>query len=109
MDDIKNVLYSLIPLILIILFSWLFGMLGSKMKKPTDEADLSLERAPADQPMDIFALMRGEAGQAPAPQGGVTVGDRITARMGSEAWGIAASSGGPNITPKPITPKWWGA
>ena len=44
MDDIKNVLYSLIPLILIIIFSWLFGLLGSKMKKPTEESDVSLQK-----------------------------------------------------------------
>ena len=31
--DIENILYSLVPLILIIVFSWLFSFLGSRMKK----------------------------------------------------------------------------
>jgi hypothetical protein len=109
MDDIKNVLYSLIPLILIILFSWLFGVLGSKMKKPTEESDVSLKRGPEDQPFDILSAIREAAGQAPAPQGALKINDRTATPMESVAWGTGTGPGGPNVTPKPITPKWWGA
>jgi hypothetical protein len=112
MDDIKNVLYSLIPLILIILFSWLFGVLGSKMKKPTEETDVSLKRGSEDQPFDILSAIREAAGQAPegpVPQGGLKISDRTATPIERRAWGTDTGPGGSNVTPKPITPKWWGA
>ena len=108
MADTKSTLYSLLPLILIILFSWLFGKLGSKMKKPTEETDASAKGGPEDQPLDIFSVMREAAGRVPPPQGGATVGDRI----GTSGAGVRLTemgSGGPRVTPTPITPKWWGA
>ncbi len=110
MDDIKNVLYSLIPLILIIVFSWLFGILGGKMKKPPEETDVSLNRGPEDQPFDILSAIReAAADQGPAPQGGLKINDRTATPIERVAWGTGKGSGGPNVTPKPITPKWWGA
>jgi hypothetical protein len=114
MDDIKNVLYSLIPLILIILFSWLFGLLGSKMKKPTDEEDVSLKRGSEDQPFDILSAIREAAGQrpepqGPEPQGALKISDRTATPIERGVWGTGRGSGGPVVTPKPITPKWWGA
>ena len=108
MDDIKNVLYSVIPLILIILFSWLFGLLGSKMKKPKEETDASLKVGSEDQPIDIFGEMREEGDQIPAGQGSLRVTDR-RATIDTGAWRARESPGGPRVTPKPITPKWWGA
>jgi len=109
MGDIKNVLYSLIPLILIIIFSWLFGLLGSKMKKPTEETEVSLKRGPEDQPLDILSAIKEAAGQAPAPQGALKISDRTATPIERGAWGTGTGPGGPNVTPKPITPKWWGA
>jgi hypothetical protein len=109
MDDIKNALYSLIPLILIILFSWLFGLLGSKMKKPTEEADVPLQKGPEDRPFDILSAIREAAGQGPEPQGGLKMSDRTGSPIERGAWGTVTGSGGPTVTPKPITPKWWGA
>lgn len=108
MADTKSTLYSLLPLILIILFSWLFGKLGSKMKKPTEETDAPAKEGAEDQPLDIISLMRGAAGQAPASKGGAAVGNRIgTGDAGARLTDMG--SGGPRVTPKPITPKWWGA
>jgi hypothetical protein len=109
MDDIKSVLYSLIPLILIIVFSWLFGLLGSKMKKPTEETEVSLQRGPEDQPLDILSAIKEAAGQGPEPQGGLQITDRTATPIDSGAWGSVTGRGAPSVTPKPITPKWWGA
>jgi hypothetical protein len=109
MDDIKSVLYSLIPLILIIVFSWLFGLLGSKMKKPTEDTDVPLQKGPEDQPFDILSAIREAAGQGPEPQGGLKMSDRTGAPIERGSWGTVTGSGSPTVTPKPITPKWWGA
>jgi hypothetical protein len=109
MDDIKNALYSLIPLILIILFSWLFGLLGSKMKKPTEETDGQPQKGSEAQPFDILSAIREAAGQGPEPQGGLKMSDRTGAPVERGSWGTATGAGAPIVTTKPITPKWWGA
>ena len=109
MDDTKNVIWSLAPLILIILFSWLFGVLGNKMKKPKEETDVSPKRGPEDQPLDIFSAMREAAGQISASEGGVKGSDRVPPPAGSQVWRPETGLTGPRVTPKPITPKWWGA
>lgn len=109
MDDTKNVIWSLVPLILIILFSWLFGVLGKKMKKPPQETDASSERVPEDQPLDIFSALRQAAGQISAPEENVNVSERAPTPAGSQGWRPDMASTGPRITSKPITPKWWGA
>jgi hypothetical protein len=109
MDESKNVIWSLVPLILIILFSWLFGFLGKKMKKPQEDGDVSLTRAPEDQPLDIFSAMREAAGQLSASEGPAGANDRLPTPTGSQTWSTGKGFTGPRVTPKPITPKWWGA
>ncbi|AFM26005.1 hypothetical protein [Desulfomonile tiedjei] len=98
MKDIESILYSLIPLVLIILFSWLFSFLGSKMKKPSENGDQVPGRVLGDR---FFDLMKEEESeevpqqrQPQTPQPGIT---------------IPQGSGAPLVSAKPITPKWWGA
>jgi hypothetical protein len=109
MDDTKNVIWSLVPLILIILFSWLFGVLGNKMKKPKQEGDVATTKGAEDQPLDIFSALKQAAGQLSAPEGGVEGNDRVPTPTGSQVWRPETGFTGPRVTPKPITPKWWGA
>jgi hypothetical protein len=109
MEESKNVIWSLLPLILIVLFSWLFGFLGKKMKKPQEDTDVSLNRAPEDQPLDIFSAIREAAGQISASEGPTGPNGRMPTPAGSQAWRPERGFTGPRITPTPITPKWWGA
>jgi len=109
MDDAKNVIFSLIPLILIVLFSWLFGLLGSRGKKPAEDMDQTTEKGPVDAPLDIFGQLRGQAGQSPPGQGNARVDERTATPIGIRVGRTAKSMDGPRVTPKPITPKWWGA
>lgn len=109
MDEGKNVIWSLVPLILIILFSWLFGVLGNKMKKPQQETDVDSKGAPADRPFDIFSALKEAAGQISRPEAGADVDDRRQVLTGTQGWRPDVRSGGPTVTAKPITPKWWGA
>ncbi len=109
MDESKNVIWSLVPLILIILFSWLFGVLGNKMKKPQQKADDSVKTAPDEQPLDIFTALRQAAGQVSTTEGDVNVNERVPTVAGNQVWRPDKGLTGPRVTPKPITPKWWGA
>ncbi|MGB6066322.1 MAG: hypothetical protein WBG50_16085 [Desulfomonilaceae bacterium] len=108
MNDSKSALYSLIPLILIILFSWLFGLLGSKLKKPPEEGEVGLKSEPEDKPIDLFGEMMQQVGRGYA--GGNAGGNEQQAPpAGVGVTRIQKGLTGPTVTPKPITPKWWGA
>lgn len=104
--DVEKVLYSLIPLILIILFSWLFSFLGSRMKRETDQADT--EDTADDRLMDFLTgradddplVLRGEES---AERSGESV--PVDSTGSQKYWDLQA----PRITSDPIRPKWWGA
>lgn len=106
MENITNILYSLLPLIVIILLSWLFSQMGAKAKKRTENAQKESPSTAGDQIMDIL-LGKGEADRFPT-----RAQDRIPSRDSSitaDAWDVQKPVSGPEPTPKPITPKWWGA
>ncbi|MBI5248217.1 MAG: hypothetical protein HY912_01870 [Desulfomonile tiedjei] len=100
MNNIENILYSLIPLILIILFSWLFSFLGSKMKKPGENSEAAAGSNLGDR---LLEMMKEAPGEAPAEAG---TKQRFPAGPRVE---LPQQTGGPITTAKPITPKWWGA
>uniref|UniRef100_A0A7C4AQP0 Uncharacterized protein n=1 Tax=Desulfomonile tiedjei TaxID=2358 RepID=A0A7C4AQP0_9BACT len=106
MDNITNVLYSLLPLIIIIFLSWLFSQMGAKAKRRADTAQKEAPSLPGDQIMDIL-LGKGAATKDQAPQ--ATESPAGSSSMTVESWDIQRPASRPEPTPKPITPKWWGA
>jgi hypothetical protein len=106
--DVEKVLYSLIPLILIIFFSWLFSFMGSRMKKQTDQAGVSSTENDDDRLMD---LLTGHADDdllvVPGTEGQER--SRETVEVDSSDWGTHRDPQAPRVTPDPIRPKWWGA
>jgi len=108
MKNSENILYSLIPLILIIVFTWLFGFIGSKMKKGQQSKPAGTEPEKEDNLFDLL-LSKGEdephPSQAP-PQPGILT---IPAPGGGAGWARSGAPVGPQVTSKPIEPKWWGA
>jgi hypothetical protein len=104
MEKIDNLLYSLIPLIVIILLSWLFSYLGSRRRKETEGEETSGTRA-GDQFFDFFD--RSEEEETPT---GATVGrPEVREEFGGGVWSDHPALRGPEVTAKPIKPKWWGA
>lgn len=106
MENMDNILYSLIPLVLIILVSWLFSFLGSRGKKKSEATEASDGTRAGDQFFD-FLGGTDEEEEALEERGGEPVarfGDGQDAGLGSRV-----PSGGPEPTPRPIKPKWWGA
>jgi len=104
-----DILYSLIPLVLIILFSWLLSVLGSKKRQATQEDQGRPQGGPLDQLFDLMSPQEEER------QAGDSRGQPTAMRPGEYEWGGLPEArpyqdlAGPRITPDPIKPKWWGA
>lgn len=106
MENITSILYSLLPLVVIIFLSWLFSQMGAKAKKRAETAGKESSPPPGDQIMDILLGKGGsEDASAHAPEqfSSRGIGGSI------ETWDLNRPVTGPEPTPKPITPKWWGA
>jgi hypothetical protein len=108
-EKIGNILYSLIPLILIIVFSWLFSRLGSKMRKQGQEDEPVGEKNREFQLMDLFAQDKEGLGPTAAQYPGMEPLPPEYMQPDPRARMPRADGGGPQVTPKPIEPKWWGA
>ncbi len=106
MENITNVLYSLLPLIVIIFLSWLFSQMGAKAKKRTETTEKGSPSLAGDQIMDIL-LGKGSTNKEPAPQPTESPGGSPS--MTVESWDVQRPVSTSAPTPKPITPKWWGA
>lgn len=106
--DIEKLIYSVIPLVLIIFFSWLFSVMGSRMKKQAEEGSPGVAKSPGDQLLDLFGKVDDEKivvnGEKP-----FSIQTDSAQPIGSTAWGTYRDPQVPVVTPKPITPKWWGA
>jgi hypothetical protein len=107
MDKMENILYSLIPLIIIILISWAFSFLGSKRRGRQDSAETETQTTPGDQFLDFISeeddedeklIVRSDDGRS-------STGPHVDL----DVWAPDVPTGGPEVTPKPIKPKWWGA
>lgn len=104
MEKIDNLLYSLIPLVVIILLSWLFSYLGSKRRKETEGEEPSGTRA-GDQFFDFFD--RNEEEEPPTVS---AVGrPEVREEFGGDIRSDHPRFRGQEVTAKPIKPKWWGA
>jgi hypothetical protein len=106
MENLENILYSLLPLILIIVFSWLFGSLGSRLKKQAASAGNSTEhREQGEDLFDLFAARSGEQPSASQP------GTQNLPPLPSDTtpWVPKRGLAPPPVTADPIKPKMWGA
>lgn len=109
MDNLENILKSLLPLILIILFSWVFSFLSRKKKQLEPEKNTATDRAQAEDLIDIFS---GRSGQQPlSSEAGVENLPPLPsgAASGAARWAPQGRLGPPPVTADPIKPKMWGA
>jgi hypothetical protein len=106
--DVEKVLYSLIPLVLIIVFSWLFSFLGSRMKRQNDQTGLSSEEPADDRLIDLIAG-RADDDLHMVPGAENVEGPREPVQADYSDWRTYRDPQAPRVTPDPIRPKWWGA
>ncbi|MCX5860548.1 MAG: hypothetical protein NTW27_00260 [Deltaproteobacteria bacterium] len=107
MDNLENVIYSLIPLVLILLLSWLFSSMGSKAKKQLGERERTPAPLPGEQLLDLIS--GAKSGKESSPMEVITKPTNGFAQQTTDGWGRRRSSGASEVTPEPIKPKWWGA
>ncbi len=119
-ENLKDIVYSLLPLVLIIIISWFFSFLGPKMKKQLEEKAQAGGEEPRNELMEIFfgqgpPKEAGQPAEKPGPRSQLPGPDFSMARSAVPAPGDAAAPmpipryTGPTVTPDPIKPKWWGA
>lgn len=107
MDNLENIIYSLLPLILILVLSWLFSSLGSRTRKQVQEKEGLSGPLSGEQILDVLSSKRGETTSKP---GDVNMGFPEEIRLQeAEPWMKQQHSAPTEVTPKPIKPKWWGA
>ncbi len=105
----KSVFWTLVPLILIIILPWLVGYLGARKKKAQQEQEdgmPTIYRAAGTRESEsydeeeewLFGASEEQLGQAPSP--GQAEYEEIRPYYETPA---------PEVSSKPIKPKWWGA
>jgi hypothetical protein len=104
MENMEDSLYRVLPLVLMILFAWIFSYLSKRTKKQGPAASTQPEREPQDEFMDLLSDTAGGERRAETPQAWTPGGPADTA-----TWKPQRYPGGPVVTPAPIKPKWWGA
>lgn len=106
MPEKQNFIYSLIPLLIILAFSWLFGLFSRRRaQQQAPPAEESKERA---NPLLELLLEKREPGDDVELVD--TPGEDRRVESPHEAdWKSRSRYSGPKIDSRPITPKWWGA
>jgi len=102
MDNPENILKSILPLIIIIVVSWLISSLGSRLKK--QNGTIQGEDQLAEK--NIFDFLSETKEEAALPENDTRKADVGTAA--GKSW-PGYPTGGPPVTANPIKPKWWGA
>ena len=105
-EKVEHILYSLLPLILIIFVSWFFSFLGSRVKKQTEQAPQRPTAGPSEDSVDVF-LGNDEVVESPRPAQPFPGLPVPPAGSGPNLRQPQPTS--PQLTPRPIEPKWWGA
>jgi hypothetical protein len=105
MDNLENILKSLLPLILIILFSWVFSYLSRKKKQLEPAKNAATERGQAEDLLDIFS---GRSGQQPMSSEAAAE-NLPPLPSAATRWAPRGGLAPPPVTADPIKPKMWGA
>lgn len=102
-------IYSLIPLILILVLPWLLSSLGARLRGRAKAEDGSTSSTSSTESQILDFLTMGKPDGAPTDAEPIGNGPQGTGPSTGERWNRIRQVGAPKLTSKPITPKWWGA
>ncbi len=105
MDHLHSILSNILPLVLIILFSWLFSFLARKKKQAEPAKNSNADTGHGEDLFDLFSARSG--GEPTASQPGME--DLPPVSSGPIAWRRQGPLTPPPVTADPIKPKMWGA
>jgi len=107
MEKIENLFYSLAPLIVIIILSWVFSRMGARARRQAASRQTGPEPQAGDGLMEMLMGKKGE--EMPLNQEQDSQSARHGAGPTPIGWETQRMPSGAQPTPKPITPRWWGA
>lgn len=106
--DIEDVLWTLLPLVLLVVISWALSFLGSRVANKTQEGmpvqddgrdEQSTELLFDEEERELLGPSKPEPAERPQRPAYDEPSDFETPGV----------PGAPRVTPDPIRPKWWGA
>ena len=107
--EFEKMIPSLIPIILIIVVSWVFSFLAAKMKKTQQQTDEPSSAGRGEEQLSDFLNFRKGADMFPGSQE-ETAGPREQMPPANVSdWRSYRGLQGPRVSSEPIKPKWWGA
>ncbi|MDQ1284708.1 MAG: hypothetical protein QG663_111 [Thermodesulfobacteriota bacterium] len=99
---------SVLPLLLLFAFWWIFSMLGSRFKKTGEKSEEPDSPGLQDRILQMMSGAQDENGDTrPQKPGSESYGATSAAEQGGFYQGPIDPTG--EIKPKPINPRWWGA
>ncbi len=107
--EFEKLIPSLIPIILIIVVSWVFSFLAAKMRKQQQPANESQSTGRGENPLTALLNIGKGDDFFPSGQGGPNVRPGQQAPVDMADWRSYRDPQAPRITSDPIKPKWWGA
>ena len=106
--ELDDILWTLLPLIMLIVVSWVLSFLGSRVTKKRQEEEMLAGETEQGGSGELFMNLGDEELFEPSPTEQPS-GPARTRRVRSEEWDPLQGTEPPPITPEPIKPKWWGA
>ncbi len=113
--DIDKLWPSILPIVLIVVISWLFSFLGSRLKKQEpgarpQPAGAQAQAKPQEDLLEkkILEFFGVTEEAQPAKREQQTPGTPMR-DVPPTRFGTPRTPQGPVATPEPIEPKWWGA
>jgi hypothetical protein len=108
--ELKDVLWTLLPLIMLIVVSWILSVLGSKVAKKSQEQEQLQGEAHGERSEELFIDVQDEELFEPSRSEPEQPAGAGHADQGQPAeWGTVQPGEPPPMTSEPIKPRWWGA
>ncbi len=101
-------LSSVLPLLLLFAFWWIFSMLGSKLKKTGEKSEEPDSPGLQDRILQMMSGAQDENGNTRLQEPGSASYDATSAEEQRGYYQGPIDPAG-ELKPKPIDPRWWGA
>lgn len=106
--EFKGDLWKLLPLLVLIVVSWVLSFVGSRLAKKRQQEQLMRGESPSEKSEEQFMDLEDEDLLEPSSSERSAGSRRPEQGQPAEWDGVQGAHPEP-LTPEPIRPKWWGA